>query len=129
MNLKLVRPPYNPKATIGELFIDGIFFCYTCEDPDRLSQGLPKVFGETAIPKGTYQVQITYSPRFKRNMPLLKGVKGFDGVRIHPGNFVADTEGCILVGFKKGDNCVLSSKKAYDRLMEELKDKIKIEIV
>ena len=53
--------------------------------------------GETAIPFGFYHGQVTYSPAFKREMPLIKNVPGFNGIRIHGGNNIDDTYGCILV--------------------------------
>ncbi len=51
-----------------------------------------------AIPPGRYAVVISYSPKFNRWLPILLGVKGFKGIRIHAGNSVEDTQGCILVG-------------------------------
>lgn len=50
------------------------------------------------IPDGTYKVILTYSPKFHRMLPLFTGIKGHDGVRIHVGNFVSDTVGCVLIG-------------------------------
>src|SRR5574343_976097 len=95
MKLELIRHAIKDTYTIGKLFIDGTYFCDTLEDYVRAGE---KVFGKTAIPTGTYDVQITYSNRFKQPMPLLIDVPGFSGIRIHPGNTAEDTHGCILVG-------------------------------
>lgn len=139
MKLQLKRKIFTPKSTIGELFIDGVFFCYTLEDVDRgLNQSdniatimVKKVFGVTAIPAGTYSVIVDMSNRFKKLMPLIKDVKGFAGVRIHTGNYPEQTEGCLLVGTQYGPDKVIDSRTAYNALFERLtacKEPITIEI-
>jgi hypothetical protein len=104
MKLKLQRNTLGTEATIGNLFIDGTYYCNTLEDTDRKLEENPdaKIDGQTAIPRGTYRVLVTYSPHFDRELPLLQDVPGYAGVRIHPGNSDADTEGCILVGKSTG---------------------------
>lgn len=84
--------------TIGNMSIDGKPFCNTLEDKVRDLTKESKVFGKTAIPAGTYRVTMTYSPKFKRVMPLVNAVPQFEAIRIHPGNKADDTEGCILIG-------------------------------
>jgi hypothetical protein len=118
MKLELLRTECGKVCTLGELVVDGKHECWTLEDVVR-ADGV-KVYGETAIPKGTYSVDITYSPRFKRDLPLLIGVENFIGIRIHPGNTASDTEGCILVGQGKGQNCILSSRAAFDALFAKM---------
>lgn len=116
MKLELFRKPSANGATLGELFIDGVFQCYTLEDVTRND----KIAGETAIPAGTYRLLITWSPRFQRRLPLVVDVPGFEGVRIHPGNSADDTEGCILVGTQISTNTVLNSRAAFDALFKRL---------
>lgn len=125
MKLEVKRKIFTDKSTIGELFIDGVFECYTLEDVVR--QG-PKVFGKTAIPAGTYKVIVNMSNRFKRLLPLLISVPEFEGVRIHPGNTDADTEGCILLGRVKGDNAIYNSKLAFNQFFDKIKDQKEITI-
>jgi hypothetical protein len=117
MKLEVKRLTYSDKSTIGKLFLDGEFFCHTLEDVIRPE----KVYGETAIPEGTYKVKITYSPRFKRDLPLLLNVPKFEGIRIHAGNTAKDTEGCILVGDLAGQDIVWQSRAAFNRLFDKLK--------
>lgn len=130
MILALKRKTFTKNSTIGELSIANKFFCYTLEDVIRKI----KIPRETAIPEGEYEVIINYSKRFKKMLPLLLEVPGFEGVRIHAGNTVKDTEGCILVGNKKGIDMVYESKKAFEILMTKIteaieKEKVYIEII
>ena len=81
--------------TIGELSVDGNYICDTLED--RVRPTGEKVYGETAIPYGTYTVTLSYSNRFKKTMPEILNVPNFSGIRIHCGNSSKDTEGCLLV--------------------------------
>lgn len=125
MNLTLIRKDFTEISTIGDLLIDGEFFCYTLEDTVRDK----KVFGKTAIPYGTYDVEVTWSPRFQKYMPLIVDVPEFVGVRIHTGNTAQDTEGCILVGFTKGYDFIGGSRKAFAALMNKIKgQKLTLEI-
>lgn len=98
MKLTLRRTYEAPDYTIGHLYIDGRYFCDTLEDTVRDLTREKKIPGQTAIPEGTYQVLVTYSPKFKRKLPILVNVPMFTGIRIHRGNTAKDTEGCILVG-------------------------------
>lgn len=128
MILTLDRKYKLPTYTIGKLYIDEEYFCDTLEDKDRgLTDDMTvseisniKIKKETAIPTGTYKVTITYSNRFKKNMPLINDVKGFEGIRIHSGNTDKDTEGCILVGFNKIKGNVINSRDTYNKLFNIL---------
>ncbi len=116
MELTLNRNACTDKSTPGTLLIDGKFECYTLEDIVRDE----KVAGCTAIPAGEYRVIINQSARFKRLLPLLIDVPGFEGVRIHPGNTDADTEGCILVGDTPSSDFLGNSRTAFFRLFAKL---------
>ena len=128
MSITLIRKYKLPTYTIGKLYIDGEYFCDTLEDKDRgLTDDMTvseiskiKIKKKTAIPTGTYKVTITYSNRFKKNMPLINDVKGFEGIRIHSGNTDKDTEGCILVGFNKIKGNVINSRDTYNKLFSIL---------
>ena len=128
MKLRLERKYKKERYTIGKLYINGKPFCETLEDKDRgLKKEMPeeqlskmKVKGETAIPSGTSNVIIIYSPKYKKPMPLLLGVPAYEGVRIHSGNTHRDTEGCILVGENKEVGKVLNSRYTYNKLFAKL---------
>ena len=118
MEIVVKRQPSANGCTIGTMSIDGAFQCYTLEDVVRPAG--EKVYGQTAIPAGRYRVQLTMSNRFKTVLPLLESVPNFEGVRIHPGNTAADTDGCILVGESKTSNSIGASRVAFDKLFAKL---------
>jgi len=124
MLIEVKRQTKLPKCTIGQLFIDGKHECYTVEDTVREVVGTPvaswKIPHVTAIPAGTYGVTITMSNRFKKLMPLLANVPGFEGVRIHTGNTAEDTEGCIIVGSIKQVAAVGGSNVAMMALQPKI---------
>lgn len=121
MKLILVRDEFTPQSTIGKLSVNGAYFCETIEDCDRyLEAGGAKIPGETAIPRGTYEVTIDFSTRFGKDMPHVLNVPQFDGIRIHPGNSAHDTEGCVLVGLRRGPDYVYQSVAAFNPLYAKL---------
>lgn len=129
--------------TISRLYVNGeLFGCNCLEDTDRgLRQDMTveeikkkKVYGQTAIPSGSYECVYTYSNRFKKMLPLLLNVKGFEGIRIHSGNSAKDTEGCILIGKNDKVGWISNSRLWTDRLIAKMqeswrrKEKVTIEI-
>lgn len=136
--MKLILKRTKAKEyTYGTLEIEGNSFkCFTLEDEVRSGDIFKvKVSGKTAIPKGTYEVVLNMSNRFKKYMPLLIDVPNFAGVRIHNGNTKEHTDGCVLVGYENGNDGFLgNSKTAFADLMKvlskvEKKEKIFIEIL
>lgn len=139
MELILTRNTFNEKSTIGELTLDGKLLCYVLEDKDR---GLyscmtlddireRKVYGETAIPYGRYEILVTKSARFSKMagkdvyLPLLLNVPGYEGIRIHKGNNPEDSHGCLLPGKIKNVNSVSNSTTAFIELNELINDTLK----
>lgn len=116
MTLTLQREKSDDRRTFGRLSVDGTFECHTLEDPVR-DKKIPRV---TAIPAGRYEIIVTESPRFKRRLPLLLSVPGFEGVRIHPGNRETDTEGCILTGLGRTSTIITGSRLAFSALYAKI---------
>ena len=120
--------------TIGKLYMDGKYFCDTLEDQVRDLTKERKIPGRTAIPAGVYEIVVNVSPRFKRKLPRLLDVPGFDGILIHRGNTAEDTAGCILVGENRERGKVINSTRYEVQLtgiLERAQEKgeITIEII
>ena len=127
MKIKVDRIYKGESYTIGKMYLNGEYFCDTLEDAIRPV----KIPNETAIPAGTYKVEVTYSPRFKRNLPLLVDVPNYTGIRIHNGSNKDHTSGCILVGFNTSKGILTNSRKTSDKLtnlLKSLSEPIEIEI-
>jgi hypothetical protein len=118
----LMRDIITTKSTVGQLFLNDKFECFTLEDVDRNLEAYPerKLKKETCIPRGFYKVVLSLSPKYKRVMPEVLYVPGFSGIRIHSGNTKEDTEGCILVGKTRKEDYVGQSRLAYDALFKKL---------
>lgn len=121
--------------TPGRMYADGIFFCHTCEDEDRcLEDGGEKVYGRTAIPKGTYRITLSFSHRFQKLLPEVHDVPGFSGVRIHGGNAAEDSLGCILIGQVRTSAGIAQCAATVQRLIgllqaaEDRGDEVTLEI-
>lgn len=143
MNIVLQRIARCDGYTIGRLYINDNYVCDTLEPqwrdygqktPEDKSSNddaeieLPKAStvkavkarhapGTSAIPEGTYPLVVSKSRRFVCFLPLVVGVPGFEGIRIHAGNSPQDTEGCILPGFNTVPGWVTKSRRALERIM------------
>ena len=86
--LTLIRHATLDGAISGELFLGGIFVCYTMENAAK------------AIPCGVYKLENSMSPKFKRTLPLIYGAKcaASRGIRVHKGATYKNSAGCVLVG-------------------------------
>lgn len=143
LNLKLERKWKKEKYTIGNLYVNGVFFSNVLEDTVRgLRQDMTpeeikkiKIHGQTAIPSGRYEILVTLSARFRRQLPILLNVPGYAGVRIHPGNTDANTEGCLLPGKNDRVGQVSNSRATMAALQKQIEEaiyqnsKVYIEIV
>ena len=126
--LTLKRIAKKADYTIGRLEDEaGNRICDTLEPTWRdYKGGELKIPKKSAIPEGTYRVVVTKSQRFQKYLPLLVGVPGFEGVRIHAGNTSRDTEGCILVGHNLQVGKVLWSRITLEKLMKLIENEKEI---
>lgn len=133
MTLYLYRKDHAPTFTIGRIY-DGVeFLCSSLEDPVRElvdyngdgdfdDPGEGKIYGQTAIPAGEYELKMKMSPTFKRPMPYLQSVKGFTSVMIHPLTDATQTRGCIGVGECRIKGRLINSRAWSDILNKRLTD-------
>jgi hypothetical protein len=125
MKILVERFDSGKNDTLGRLYINGKFFCFTLEDEYRAV----KVKGDTRIPEGTYKVVFYNSPSHGPESLMIENVPGFQYILIHPGNTEDDTMGCLLPGMKlgtvKGKRAVTESKKAFEKIYPIISDAIK----
>lgn len=124
MKILVQRFHSTKNYTVGLMFIDGVFKCFTLEDEKRDV----KVYAETRIPAGIYNLSLQaagslhtrYKAKFQfhKGMLLLNSVPNFSGIMIHMGNSDKDTAGCLLVGesFCLGCSKITDSQKAYEKI-------------
>lgn len=152
MKLTVKRNALRSSYTLGELYIDGQFFCSTLEDLDRgLTQDMPlnlikslKIPGETAIPKGTYKVTLdVVSPKFSKypfymkvcegKLPRLIDVKGYEGVLIHVADGIkrdALLQGCIGIGNLSSEEYLINGKQVFTEFYNRIKgNDVELEIL
>jgi hypothetical protein len=130
MEILVERKIFTSTSTISTLFVNGKKQCYLLEDTDRGLEGemsltdiaKKKVYGKTAIPTGRYEVAVNYSNKFKKLLPLLLNVKGFEGIRIHPGNTESASLGCLLPGSTYTTDFVGQSRIAFNSLFQLITD-------
>ena len=135
LELTIERRYFKSTYCIGKLLVEGMPLSDSLEDKDRgLTSDMPtskiylkKVYGQTAIPYGRYEVRLTYSPKYatrpraakyKGLIPEIMEVPGFSNVRLHVGNSSADTSGCPLVGENKVVGRLVNSTQAFYDLMD-----------
>jgi len=132
--IDIIRHNPGDDSTVGILFADGDFQCYSLEDEHRDV----KVSGETRIPAGEYNLKLRtansgmnlrYKAKFgnfHQGMLWLQDVPGFEWIYIHIGNTDDHTAGCILVGYDTvtddhhGGGSIQRSAKAYKKLYEKV---------
>lgn len=142
MVIRIDRRWKKAEYTVSRVYINGVYFgCNALEDTDRgLLQTMQlselqrrKIKGKTAIPRGYYDVRITYSQKYKRMMPLVVDVPAFSGIRLHSGNSAKDTEGCILFGKNDKVGWISDSRywtnKIYNEIDRALQRKEKVTLI
>ena len=90
INIDLIRKKTAGKAVTGTL----TFPLLNQEEPITV----PSLENaDYLIPEGTYPVERTWSPKFKKFLPELIDVPDRSGIRIHRGSLPEHSRGCILL--------------------------------
>lgn len=130
-----IQRKYKKKDyTIGNMYIDGVFFCNTLEDTDRgLCSDMPiteikrvKIYAKTAIPTGTYELDVVTWPKYKIKVPMILAVPGYSGILIHNGTNHEHTAGCPLVGINNVVGGLTRGKEYMNKLTEIVSKEIKL---
>ena len=128
MYIRLIRNKPRGNAIFGRLYVDSLMqgehhqYAFATDTLEHY---------QYAIPTGCYRLRITQSDKFGELLPILDGVYGFArphtpmrqriGIRIHAGNTIQHTTGCVLVGDADASNQrLLSSRKALNQLRDYL---------
>lgn len=111
MRIEVRRISHSANGTFGVLSVNGERPIFTLEET------------EEQIPPGTYPVELTYSPKFHRLLPLLS-VPGRSAIRLHTGNYPRDSAGCILVGMRRGQDMIVRSREALDPLILQIQQQL-----
>lgn len=127
MELRLTTTSTDAISTQGMLDIEGLFECYTLELP--YTDGAPG----GAIPAGRFRIEAQPSPHF---MSLAAAGDNFFAqfaekmphiiiptrtlIMFHPGDFVRNTEGCVLIGQQRGVDVIGSSRPAFRDLYRKI---------
>jgi len=130
VNLRVERRFLGPDYTIGNFYINEEFVCNTLEDTVRIVNGdcSQKIYGSTAIPEGTYNVELIWWEKHQDYYCHIKDVPCFDGIMIHGGNTAADTFGCVLLGDNTSKGELTNCKVYHDKLNAAVKDQSEITI-
>lgn len=121
--LLLVVRDYGQNSTQGELYVNGIYECFSLELKEKF-EGQSNVHQKTCIPEGKYLIELYDSPHNKRLVPRLKNVPGRDEIEIHIANETNQLLGCIAVGHQRQDDTIWKSKEAFDALMAKIEPAI-----
>lgn len=125
MNLQLKRVHKDATATSGVLYVDGKFECYTLELPNPIPAG---VYDLLLTVSGRAMNHTLWTPDPQFRLPELMNVPNYTAIRIHAGNTVANTQGCILVGLSSINDTLYQSRTALTALMSKLTGNDRIEI-
>lgn len=128
MKLTLIRDLDSGKSTVGRLFCEDEFLCFTLENT-----WLENKKRVSCIPTGTYELELKeygrFYERYQHPIVKLKDVDGRTEILFHKGNYPSDTLGCILVGDSKGKDVIWNSGKTYNKVYPVISNSTEITIV
>ena len=120
----VIRPTKGEAFTPGRMYVNGLSIGYTCEDEDRRLESVGidgKQYGRTAISRGMYRLEVTFSQRFQKELPAVVDVPAFTGIRVHGGNRAEDSLGCILLGQVRTASGIANCASTVSRLIAMIK--------